>query len=758
MRCTAMCSVVISLLMAFAQDCRCAEAGHNDPLDQYNQIWDSPCDNSSGSMPLGNGDIGVNAWVDTKGDLLFYVGKTDAWSENGRLLKVGRLRLHCSPVAKATTDTFRQELRLGQAEMVVDSGEGDSRQQLRLWVDAHHPVVHVEVDRDMPFEVSVTVECWRQKRRELLKKEAHSAYSLMDSGQPVIVEPDTIVENQGNQLIWYHRNERSAWRESLELQAMGEFAETARDPLLHRTFGGLVQGSNLVRGNRETLRSAAAQKTFHLTVHLLTAQTPCANDWLRQVRGLASKAIELEQARTAHRTWWQDFWHRSWVRIDGGDTEETSKISLGWHLHRYLIACGGQGNFPIKFNGGIFNVDSSPAVPDRRIDQWNADYRAWGGPYWFQNTRQFYWPMLAAGDFDLMRPLFTMYRDMLQLATARTKEYYGHEGAFFPETLSFWGAYANSNYGWDRKDKPDGLTDNLYIRRYWQGGLELTLMMLDYYHYTGDRQFLREIGLPLAREIVTFFDQHWQRGPDGKIKFYPAQALETYWDAVNPLPEIAGLDRVLQELLALPNDLTRAAEREDWKRIRADLPALPIKRDDQGNRYMAAAETIMAKPKNKENVALYAVFPYRLYGVGRPDLELMRYTYLKVRPFRGIYRCWCNDNVFAAWLGLTDEARTQLAQRFTLHGNYRFPAFYTNGDWVPDHDNGGVAQQTIQAMLLQPVDDKIYLLPAWPKEWNVAFKLHAPGNTTVEARYQAGKITDLNVHPKERLADIEYYP
>ena len=34
-------------------------------------------------MPLGNGDIGVNAWVEPSGDLLFYVGKTDAWSENG---------------------------------------------------------------------------------------------------------------------------------------------------------------------------------------------------------------------------------------------------------------------------------------------------------------------------------------------------------------------------------------------------------------------------------------------------------------------------------------------------------------------------------------------------------------------------------------------------------------------------------------------------------------------------------------------------
>ena len=734
-------------------------AGADDALVKYNVVWESPSKDASGSMPLGNGDIGVNAWVEPSGDLLFYVGKTDAWSENGRLLKVGRLRLHCSPVAQAVAGTFRQELRLEQGEMVVDLGEGDSRQRLRLWVDAHHPVIHVEVDRDVPFEVEVKLESWRQKRRELLGQESVSAYATRGSGRPLFVEADTIVEGQGKELIWYHRNERSVWRESLELQALGELAETMMDPLLHRTFGGLVQGEPLVRAGREGLRSAAAQKSFHFTVHLLTAQTASAQAWLKQVRQLRREGGTLEEARAAHRDWWEGFWDRSWVRVAGGDAEETGKISLGWHLHRYLIACGGRGNFPIKFNGGIFNVDGyrgqeQVRVARRQMDKWDADFRSWGEPYWFQNTRQFYWPMLAAGDFDQMRPLFSMYHDMLQLARERTQKYYGHEGAFFPETLCFWGTYANSNYGWDRKGKPLGLTDNRYVRRYWQGGLELTLMMLDYYHYTGDGQFLRETGLPLACEIVKFFDQHWQRGPDGKIKFYPAQALETYWDVVNPVPEIAGLNRVLQELLGLPKDLASTAQREEWKRILGDLPPLPIKRDEQGDRYMAAAEAIMVKPKNSENVAMYSVFPYRLYGVGRPDLEMMRHTFMKVRPFRGIYHCWHNDNVFAAWLGLADEARTELAQRFTLHGNYRFPAFYIKGDWVPDHDNGGVAQQTIQAMLLQAVDDKLYLLPAWPKEWNVSFKLQAPGKTSVEARYEGGKIRHLEVHPKERLADI----
>jgi len=46
------------------------------------------------------------------------------------------------------------------------------------------------------------------------------------------------------------------------------------------------------------------------------------------------------------------------------------------------------------------------------------------------------------------------------------------------------------------------------------------------------------------------------------------------------------------------------------------------------------------------------------------------------------------------------------------------------------------------------------LFPAWPKDWNVHFKLHAPYNTTVEATVKDGKVTSLIILPKERTKDV----
>jgi hypothetical protein len=60
----------------------------------------------------------------------------------------------------------------------------------------------------------------------------------------------------------------------------------------------------------------------------------------------------------------------------------------------------------------------------------------------------------------------------------------------------------------------------------------------------------------------------------------------------------------------------------------------------------------------------------------------------------------------------------------------------------------------LQLMLLQSEGRKMYLLPAWPKNWNANFKLHAPLNTIVEGVVRGGKVESLKVTPLERRADV----
>ena len=44
-------------------------------LEKYNITWLSPSENEQGSMPLGNGDIGINAWAEKNGPAFLYYQK-----------------------------------------------------------------------------------------------------------------------------------------------------------------------------------------------------------------------------------------------------------------------------------------------------------------------------------------------------------------------------------------------------------------------------------------------------------------------------------------------------------------------------------------------------------------------------------------------------------------------------------------------------------------------------------------------------------
>jgi hypothetical protein len=57
-------------------------------------------------------------------------------------------------------------------------------------------------------------------------------------------------------------------------------------------------------------------------------------------------------------------------------------------------------------------------------------------------------------------------------------------------------------------------------------------------------------------------------------------------------------------------------------------------------------------------------------------------------------------------------------------------------------------------MLLQTLEEKIVLVPSWPADWDADFKLHAPGQTTIEGKVRNGKIAGLTVDPEGRKADV----
>ena len=722
-------------------------------LEKYNVVWDSPSKDAWGTMPAGNGDLSLNVWMEESGDLLFYLGKTDFWDDNCRLLKLGRVRVRLSPNPLLKSKVFKQTLKLSEAAVEINCGQGQDEVDLKVWADANHPVIHVTVKSKKPVEATATVELWRTEPYELPTIEVSDVhfdhYVPGNKHFPTIVEPDTVLTGLKDRIGWYHHNRKSVGPAlAAKLQDMEGFKQ--EDPILHRTFGAVITAERAEKIDDLNLRSPAA--TSHLfSIYVLTKHPSSPDEWLKSVEGLiaATEKISFQTRLQAHRQWWEQFRRRSWIDIHStSPSDDTYIVSRAYVLQRFINACAGRGQYPIKFNGSIFTVPN-PGSPG------DADYRRWGPGYWWQNTRLPYVSMCTSGDFDLREPLYRMYcGDVLEMAKYRTRHYFGHEGAYFNECVYFWGAAFNESYGWTPREKRTVVENESRWHRWeWQGGIELLYMMLDHYEHTLDEKLLKERLLPLAHEVLTFYDQHYKVDEHGKIIMEPAQALETWWDCRNPMPEIAGILAVTERLLELAGNKVSAEEKALWQRMHNKMPELPTRVVD-GVRMLAPAERFADK-HNIENPELYAVFPYRRIAVGRPGIEL-GIEALKRREDRGNFG-WRQDDIFMAYLGLTEQAREYVVGRARKwHEGSRFPAFWgPNYDWIPDQDHGGVLLKAVQAMLIQTDGRKIFLLPAWPRDWDVDFKVHAPYRTVIEGQVRHGQITQLKVTPPSREKDIE---
>lgn len=752
-----------------------AQQTSEDWLQAYNPYWTTQSKNSSESMPCGGGDIGMNVWVEND-EVLLYISRSGTFDENNVFMKLGRIRLSLQPNPFKDA-TFRQELKLREGYVEIEAMKNGKRTVVEVWANVHAPVAEVAVCSDEPLSLQATYETWRTE--PLIWNEAGQIRaSIAFRGAPMkaTIQPDSVHWEQ-DKVLWYHRNrEKTLFDITVTQQHLNPVKDKLWNPLRCLTFGGYMEGDNLVadgvnggkyidteyRGYR--LRSKRPARKHRLNIVCHTAQTETLEQWEKELleNGEEYKKDAKRQKENS-RKWWKEFWDRSYVVINADSASAKSpswQVGRNYQLFRYQLGCNAYGKLPTKFNGGMFTYD--PSLIDGKFP-YTPDHRDWGGgTHTAQNQRLVYWPMLKSGDFDMMKPQLDFYLNALINAEQRVKVYWGHEGACFTEQIEWFGLPMAGSYGWDRPELlHPGIQDNAWIDYEWDTVFEFCKMALDLYFYSGTdiKKYI-----PLIEKCLTFYDVHYQYlasqrttkplDGKGKLVLYPSTGCETYKMAYNPANTIGALKCVTNLLLQLPESYLSVEKREHWTRFYDRIPDIPF-RICEGKRTIAPA-VVWERISNVEIPQLYPVYPWGLYGLGLPELETVVNTwkYGVDNADQKQYKSWHQDAIFCARLGLAEEAKEITLKKMT-DAPRRYPTFWGPGhDWVPDHNWGGSGMIGVQEMLMQTVGEKIYLLPAWPKEWNVDFKLHAPNNTVVECSYKNGKIIKLNVFPTERKDNI----
>ena len=655
--------LILSLIGCFIIDTsNLVSASPGNSMNRYNVVWNSPSKDATGVMPMGNGDIAAGVYAIENGDLYMLMAKNDAYTYMGDIFKTGRVKISLNPNPFKSGKPFRQTLDLTTGSILIEA----DGMTLRIWADANRPVFHIEINS--PKEVAVTVQPDLWKRIDYTVFNVTKLYTTAKDGWDPSASPaqDVLLEKEGKILWYFPVGDRSTYSDDLKFYNVEFMSSKFPDQFRFNTFGNMIESPQLSL-TRGTLTGKG--KNFDVRIHALTMQTPEPSKWVEKILQQASRPSDVKKDWNDHCAWWSNFWERSWIIatdntlpeqareiLNGeasasGTREEKDGAALtsqSYNVFRFLMACQSRGTVQTKFNGGLFTQQLKLKEQDKKnrsnmVQQadssWltNEDDRLWGRRYTFQNQRLLYWPLLASGDLDLMKPFFNYYSNLLEMRKAITKAWFGHDGAYYRENIEPTGAEQDcDNGGRPPKTKPGEKYVGWYHDYYFTSGLEILAMMCDNVNYSGNVSFRDNVLVPFAREVLLFFDKHYLRGPDGKLRLDPAQVVETWWIAVNPSPDVAGLRFCLNELLNMKAGTTEDQTR--WHKFLSEIPEISLQ-TIEGRKAIAPAEK-WEKKQNAENGELYPVFPFRCFGLGNGTSDIVDWT-MKYRSLKDAFGSAC---------------------------------------------------------------------------------------------------------------------
>lgn len=691
-------------------------------------VWTTQSQNSAGSMPCGGHDVGMNVWVEN-GDILFYVSKSGMLDENNTLLKAGRFRLNIKGQPFSGTD-FEQRLCLDDGAIYI-KGKGIS---IRLWADVYQPKVFVEMNATHKADATLSYESWRNKDRPVTKAECQQGSYKWNIPADCTTFADSIKAAKSSIDFWHTNRSYTVFDYTVSREGLDAIKDELYNPIGGKTFGGSITMPGFkFTGTSTGTYASTDYKAWHYSATGIRQATVSIDLYTGET---TSTALSAKKSKAQSTKWWHRFWQRSFITAEG----EGAAMARNYELFRYMLGCNAYGEYPTKFNGSLFTFD--PVYADPKCP-FTPDFRKWGGgTMTAQNQRLVYWPMLKSGDTDMMKAQFDTYLRMLPNATRRTKFYWNHDGASFSEQIENCGLPNPTEYGKHKPGDDPGMDRNAWLEYQWDTALEFCSMIMQAHKYSGMDIAEYE---PLIHQTLIFFDEHYQYiakklgvkplNADGKLMLYPSSGCETYKMAYNPSSVIAALKTVAEQWIEYKGD--------SLNNFLSRIPPIPL-RTIEGDTCIAPA-IVWARIQNIETPQLYPVFPWRVYGMGRENLHIARNTYLKDPHAVEMHstKGWKQDNIWAACLGLTDEAFKLNKEKLT-DGPYRFPAFWDPGyDWAPDCNKGGASMIGLQEMLLQEKPDGgLLLFPAWPKNINAKFRLKATGGRTVEAEIKNGTIIE----------------
>ncbi|MBM9503503.1 Ig-like domain-containing protein [Actinacidiphila acididurans] len=672
-------------------------------------VLGAPNVNPTGSVPLGNGSLGVAAWA--AGGFTAQLNRSDTMPDRK---SPGQLTIPGLSVISHAAD-FSGKLDLTDG-VLRESGGGMT---MKAWVAS---------DKD-ELVVDVT------------------------GADPKV--PQTASIN-----LWSGRKPTAA-----ASGALGTLAETWTDnsPQIPsgKTFGSMAA---ITAGGRQVTASVASPTQVKVNF------TPRADGSFRVVvaspgwtggdAALTATDLIGGDAHAAERAlmnrqdrWWNRYWtHSGLVEMNSADGSAAYIENLRT-LYLYEEAASmKQGIYPGSQAG------------EADMFAWAKDQQTWQpSAYWLWNLRTQISANMSSGNYALNTPIFDMYADDLPQLEAWTKQMMGGlPGTCLPETMRFNGNGGDTTPGANASCSEPGAPN-------WNAldissGPEVALYMWEQYQATGDKAMLAKY-FPFMKSTTVFQLAYQTVGPDGLLHAN-ANAHETQWSVQDPTTDIA-VDHTLFPIIeqaahVLGTDTTTDKDLvAQVRKAATEIPPYP--RTDQATRtqllnpHYTQAETdaadatgtdmiaISYEPaaarRNGENIELEPLWPWNTISDQDQNLFALEQRSYAHRPNKG-GNDWSMDAIDAARLENPAEVRADLISITEGHQVYPngFADLGNSVGFQPYIEQESGAATAVNEALAQDYDGIIRFAPAWPADWDVSGSVYLQHGTKADVQVQGGTL------------------